>query len=238
MKILVIEDERNVAAMIQSLMVAEGYECLTAFDGLQGLKQFEVQQPNLVILDWNLPGVNGIDLCTRIRQSRLVDPYILMLTARQSEDDRLDGFSSGVDDYMSKPFRPKELTVRVRSLLRRELRHPAEAEVIIQTSFLRIDPESLTVDVRGVESEPFRPLKVKLSSREFNLLATLARRPGRIWTRDDLLSTVWDSDFLGSDRVVDAFVKQLRSKVRIPDPNRSEHFIKTQIGVGYFFEES
>ena len=239
MKILVIEDEPKIADMVRTLMEVEGYTCLTASDGCQGLSSFEFHRPNLVILDWNLPGdINGIDICNQIRRSVVIDPYILMLSSRQSVEDRLDGLSSGADDYLSKPFHPKELTIRVRALLRRQLRQVEEDKSsIIESPRLRINGESLTIYIRSSIQSEFTPLKEKLSARSVKVLMALAENPGRVWTRDDLIAAVWGDDFGGGDRVVDAYIKQLRAKLKILPGARSDQFIKTKIGLGYFFED-
>lgn len=239
MKILVVEDEQNIAKMIRSVMEAEGYECLMALDGLTALELFKEHKPDLVILDWNMPGMSGIDVCTRIRQSSVADPYILMLTARRGKDDRIDGFSSGADDYMTKSYSPKELTVRVRALLRRDLRNQKEEETkLIESAHLRLDPEHLAIWTRPTSGSPFKPLGEKVTAIEFNILATLAQRPGRIWTRGELLDQVWNPDYDGSDRIVDTYIKKLRAKVKVKADQPLDQFIKTQVGTGYFFEDS
>lgn len=239
MKILVIDDEPSVVKVIQTLLNAEGYDCLTALNGQQGLTAFEFHRPDLIILDWQMPGMTGIDVCNRIRQSPVADPYILMLTGRQSPDDRLDGFSSGVDDYMTKPFKSKELAVRVRALLRRDLRQEKrdEAEHMIETPRLRIDTRVFTVSIRATTGDTFVPIKEQLPTLEFNLLVTMARHPGRVYSRDELLSTVWQDDFDGNDRVIDAYVKRLRTKLKLPTTDRPNEFIKTRVGAGYFFQD-
>lgn len=236
-KILVIDDEPNIVSVIQTLMKSEGYDCLTASDGDQGLRSFEFHRPDLVILDWQMPGMNGIDVCTQIRQSSIADPYILMLTARESSDDRLDGFSSGADDYMTKPFVPKELAVRVRALLRREFRHIEDNGVsMIQTPRLQINTEFFTVAIRSTGEDEFVPIK-DLPTLQFNLLVTLAQHPGRVYSRDDLLSIVWKDDFCGNDRVVDVYIKELRARLKGSAFEPFDKFIKTRIGQGYFFED-
>ena len=240
MKILVIEDEPKIADMVRTLMEVEGYTCLTASNGCEGLSSFEFHRPNLVILDWNLPGdTNGIDICNQIRRSGVVDPYILMLTSRQSVEDRLDGLSSGADDYLSKPFHPKELAIRVRALLRRQLRQVEEdkSPVVIESPRLRVDGESLTVHIRSNVEDEFTPLREKLTTRSVRVLMALAQKPGRVWSRDDLIAAIWGDDFSGGDRVVDACMKQLRAKLKISPGDRSDQFIKTKIGLGYFFED-
>ena len=239
MKILVVEDEPNVAKMIQTLMESEGYDCLIADDGAAGLRAFEFHQPDLVILDWNMPEMKGIDVCSRIRQSSLADPFIMMLTAKGEEMDRIVGLSTGADDYMVKPFSANELVVRVRALLRRQLRHVDESNVapIIESSHLRIETELSAVYIRPTDEDEFIRIP-KLARREFDLLVYLAERPGRIVTRDQLLSAVWGDDFFGSDRSVDACITKLRMRLKCPGFDRSNQLIKTEIGTGYFFEDT
>ena len=238
-KILVIDDEPGVIKVIQTLLNAEGYDCLTASNGREGLTAFEFHRPDLIILDWQMPEMTGIDVCNRIRQSSVADPYILMLTGRQGPEDRLDGFSSGVDDYMTKPFKSKELAVRVRALLRRELRQEKkdEAEHLIETPRLRIDTGVFSVSIRATTGDKFVPIKEQLPTLEFNLLATLARHPGRVYSREDLLSAVWQDNFSGNDRVVDVYIRQLRNKLKLPTTDGSNEFIKTRVGTGYFFQD-
>ena len=239
MKILVVEDEPKVAQIIQTLMESEGYSCLTAFDGIAGLKSFEFHRPDLVILDWNLPEMNGIEVCSRIRQSPLADPFIMMLTAKSEEIDRIVGLSTGADDYMVKPFSPRELVARVRAVLRRQLRHvdSTREASIIESPHLCINTGSLIVHMRAREEDEFIQLPGSLGKREFNLLVTLAKTPGRVWSRDQLLNTVWEDDFNGVDRIVDTYITKLRNRLKVPEFDRSNQLIKTKVGIGYFFED-
>lgn len=241
MKILIVEDEPKVARMIQTLLESEGYSCLTASDGAAGLQAFEFHQPDLVILDWNMPEMNGIDVCSRIRQSRgQKDPFIMMLTAKGEETDRIVGLSTGADDYVVKPFSPSELVVRVRAVLRRQLRRldSTEEASIVESPHLRINTALFTVYIRATVEDEFIQLPSKLGTLEFKLLATLAKNTGRVWSRDDLLSTVWEDDFNGVDRIVDTYITRLRTKLKVPGFDRSDQMIKTRVGVGYFFEDT
>ncbi len=232
--ILVIEDQINIAAMIRTCLETEGHRCHIAADGQLGLELFKQLQPDLVILDLMLPGVDGLEVCTRIRKANAgKDPYIMMLTAKVDEIDRIIGFSTGADDYMAKPFSPAELTVRVRSLLRRTMRE--EVPEVIETSNLIIDVGRRAVQLK-IDQDKL--ILIKLSSLEFDLLKTLASRPGRVWQRSVLLDAVWGSNFYGDERIIDSYIKRIRNKLNIEDSNEKSRFIKTVSGVGYMFEDS
>jgi len=234
MNILVIEDEHNVASMVRSCIEAEGYACSTAHDGETGLRLFREWQPDVVILDLGLPVMSGLDVCTQIRHARgEKDPYIIMLTARKSEVDRIIGFSTGADDYIPKPFSPQELVVRLRAVTRRSLRHQEADAKIIQTSHLLIDPEQREVLVQKAAGELEL---VTLTTVEFDILYKMASRPKRVWTRTDLLDAVRGMDYVGDERSIDAYIKRLRNK--ISPPNERDKFIKTHINLGYSFEDS
>jgi len=240
--VLVIEDEVNVAAMIRVCVESEGHACQVAYNGEEGLNKFCQLQPDVVILDLMLPGINGLDICAHIRQfikSRQKDPYIMMLTGKVEEIDRIIGFSTGADDYMSKPFSPVELAVRLRALLRRELRQQVNSEDIIETNRLLIDRECRTVYLKQLDGS--REM-IKLTTLEFNLLVVLASRPGRVWSRSHLLDTVWGIDYLGDLRIVDSYIKRLRQKLYNKNPNGTKldkyQFISTAPGIGYSFTES
>jgi two-component system OmpR family response regulator len=190
-------------------------------------------EPDLIILDLMLPEMDGLEVCTQIRQSGVSkDPYVMMLTAKGEEIDRIIGFSTGADDYLPKPFSPIELLVRIRALLRRRMRH--QETLLIETPHLRIDLERRSVFVKVVEESA---IAVHLSALEFDVLATLANRPGRVWTREQLLDNVWGGDFTGDDRIVDSYIKRLRHK--LGQGNAETYpFIRTVSGVGYAFEDS
>jgi len=231
--VLVIEDETNIALMIRTCLESEGHICNIAHDGQAGLDIFKQWQPDLVILDLMLPGMEGLEVCTRIRQSSASkDPYIMMVTAKGEEIDRIIGFSTGADDYIPKPFSPKELVVRVRALLRRPMREqPSE---VIETPHLTIDVERREVRLKALAGEHSL---IKLSSLEFDMLVTLVSRTGRVWSRSQLLEIVWGQNFYGDERIVDSYVKRIRNKLCTDGNAEKTRFIKTVTGVGYCFED-
>ncbi|MGB3695551.1 MAG: response regulator transcription factor [Spirulinaceae cyanobacterium] len=232
MKILIVEDEPEIARLIEQTLEREGFDCLQARDGLTALSIFEEQQPDLLILDLMLPGLDGLEICARIRQKPgHKDPYILMLTAKGEEIDRVIGLSTGADDYLIKPFSPRELVARVRALLRRSLRQGGQPQ-LIRTQHFIIDPEQHKA-FRQLDCEEQELLD--LTTLEFNLLATLISQPGRVWNRSQLIDKLWGNDFFGDERVVDTHIARLRKKI---EPDRSNsYFIKTVVGIGYKFED-
>ena len=234
MKILIVEDEQEIAQLIEQTLVREGFICQIANDGLTALELFRQQQPDLVILDLMLPSLDGLEVCTRIRQQPYdKDPYILMLTARGEEIDRVIGLSTGADDYLVKPFSPRELVARVRALLRRSLRHGIQetAQIYRTKHFaVNLDQHSATRQLNGQSSA-----ELDLTTLEFNLLATFLSYPGRVWSRTQLIDKLWGNDFYGDDRVVDTHIRRLRKKIELDSANPA--FIKTVVGVGYKFED-
>ena len=232
MNILIVEDELEIAKLIQLTLEREGFTCYSSRDGISALQTFQQQQPDVIILDLMLPGLDGLEVCARIRQKpRIKDPYILMLTAKGEEIDRVIGLSTGADDYMIKPFSPMELVARVRALLRRSLRHGGESLVYRTKNFI-LDPDRHVASrfLASGESEP-----LDLTTLEFNLLATFISQPGRVWNRTQLIDKLWGNDFFGDERVVDTHIARLRKKIE-PDP-ANPVFVKTVIGVGYKFED-
>lgn len=233
MNILIVEDEAEIAQLIQIYLEKEGFSCRTCRDGLTALQLFQDIQPDLIILDLMIPGgLDGLEVCARIRQKPgSKDPYILMLTAKGEEIDRIIGLSTGADDYMVKPFSPRELVARVRALLRRTLRQGGQSR-LYQTSHFSLDVDQRVAhrQLDGTASEP-----LDLTTLEFELLATFLSNPGRVWSRAQLIERLWGSDFYGDERVVDTHVARLRKKVE-PDPSNPT-FVKTVIGVGYKFED-
>ncbi len=238
--ILVIEDEINVAKLIKTCVESEGYICHIAHDGEAGLNSYRQDQPDVVILDLMLPKLTGLEVCSQIRHSSKLgakDPYIMMLTAKVEEIDRIIGFSTGADDYMHKPFSPIELLVRIRALLRREFRHQSSEIEIIKTKNLTIKKDNrevfLTCPDGSIE-------QIKLTLLEFNLLETMATRPGRVWSRTQLLELIWGDDYHGDYRIVDAYIKRLRQKLcsSCSDSFDKSQFIQTSPGIGYSFVEA
>lgn len=232
MDILIVEDEPEIARLIQLALETEGFSCHSCRDGLTALRIFQEQQPDLIILDLMLPGLDGLEVCARIRQKPgTKDPYILMLTARGEEIDRVIGLSTGADDYLVKPFSPRELVARVRALLRRSLRQ-AGLHQIYRTQHFIVDVEQRIIS-RQLSDNHSEILD--LTTLEFNLLTTFVSNPGRVWNRTQLIDKLWGSDFFGDERVVDTHVARLRKKIE-PDP-ANPTFIKTIVGVGYKFED-
>ncbi len=234
MEILIVEDEREIAQLIEQTLNREAFTCRIAHDGLTALEIFQQQQPDLVILDLMLPGLDGLEVCTRIRQQPYnKDPYILMLTARGEEIDRVIGLSTGADDYLVKPFSPRELVARVRALLRRSLRHQEpESSPTYRTKHFTVDVDR-RIATRSLDTK--NPETLDLTTLEFNLLATFISYLGRVWSRSQLIDKLWGNDFFGDERVVDTHIRRLRKKIEPDTANPT--FIKTVVGVGYKFED-
>ena len=242
MDILIVEDNAEIAELIRSTLEREGFDCMVSTNGEGAIAVFEQQQPDAIVLDWMLPGLDGLEVCARIRRNPgTKDPYILMLTARGEELDRIIGLSTGADDYLVKPFSTQELVARIRALLRRSLRHGGaignaaddrEAPPTYATAHFSLDVDR-RVAHRHLEGESSDVLD--LTALEFNLLATFLSYPGRVWSRSQLIDKLWGDDFFGDERVVDTHVARLRKKVE-PQPSQPR-FIKTAIGVGYKFED-
>ena len=233
MEILIVEDEQEIAQLIEQTLEREGFSCLVANNGLSALDVFRKQQPDLVILDLMLPGLDGLEVCTRIRQQPYdKDPYILMLTARGEEIDRVIGLSTGADDYLVKPFSPRELVARVRALLRRSLRHEVqETSNTHQTKHFTVDLDR-HIATRKIGNSTD---ELDLTTLEFSLLATFLSYPGRVWSRTQLIDKLWGNDFFGDERVVDTHIRRLRKKIEPDSANPT--FVKTVVGVGYKFED-
>lgn len=234
MNILIVEDEAEIAELIQLYLTKEGFNCQSCRDGITALERFKTFQPDLIILDLMIPGLDGLEVCARIRQQPGdKDPYILMLTAKGEEVDRIIGLSTGADDYMVKPFSPRELVARVRALLRRSLRQGGQSvSQTYQTAHFTLDLDQRTA-LRGAADDSPTPLE--LTPLEFDLLATFMSYPGRVWNRSQLIEKLWGDEFFGDDRIVDTHIARLRKKIE-PDPSQPV-FVKTVIGVGYRFED-
>jgi DNA-binding response OmpR family regulator len=234
MEILIVEDEPEIANLIQSTLTKEAFSCRVVHNGLEALDVARQQQPDLIILDLMLPGLDGLEVCTRIRQHPIAkDPYILMLTARGEEIDRVIGLSTGADDYLVKPFSPRELVARVRALLRRSLRQGGQPQSQTHHTKHFILDLDRHIATRQLPFQP--PENLDLTTLEFNLLATFISYPNRVWSRSQLIDKLWGNDFFGDDRVVDTHIRRLRKKIEIDPANPT--FIKTVVGVGYKFED-
>jgi DNA-binding response OmpR family regulator len=217
--ICVVEDEQVIAAAVAARLRAEGFTVEIAHDGREGVELCRRVRPDLVILDLMLPGLDGLEVCRRIQAERPVP--VLMLTARDDENDMLVGFGVGADDYMTKPFSPRELVARVRALLRRVDRRPSPPGEAVRVGALELDPASRRVHVEGRE--------VHLTPTEFDLLTLLASRPGVVYTREQLLADVWGWRDGSGQRTVDSHVRGLRSKL-------GAGHVRTVHGVGYALE--
>jgi DNA-binding response OmpR family regulator len=225
--VLVVDDEPNLVDLVRSYLEREGYAVLSAADGPAALDLARTAQPDLVVLDLMLPGLDGVEVCRRLR--RFSDAYVVMLTARAEEVDKLVGLAVGADDYLTKPFSPRELVARVKAMLRRPRGGGAgaaapEAPAARRYGDLVIDEARHEVTVRGAP--------VALTAREFALLGALAAHPGRVFTRDQLLERVWGTEYY-DDHVVDVHVANLRRKLD-DDPARPR-YVETVRGVGYRF---
>jgi DNA-binding response OmpR family regulator len=223
-RILVVEDEQMVAEVVGRYLRRDGHDVRTVHDGAAALDAFEQIGPDLIVLDVMLPGIDGLEVCRRVREQ--AQTPVIMLTARGEEVDKLVGLGLGADDYVTKPFSPRELAARVLAVLRRAVARPPGAGDVLRFGDLRINPAARTVeDRRG---------PVQLTAREFDLLLHLARHPGQVFTREQLLVSVWDYEFGGESSTVTVHMRRLRAKVEA-DPSRPRH-LKTVWGVGYKFE--
>jgi two-component system, OmpR family, alkaline phosphatase synthesis response regulator PhoP len=222
--ILVVDDEPKIVKLARDYLAQAGFRVLSALDGTEALAAFRRDRPDLIVLDLNLPGQDGLEICRALR--RTSDVPIIMLTARVEETDRLIGLELGADDYIAKPFSPRELVARVRAVLRRVhggVRQPG----LIRAADLEIDLAGHTVTRAGAS--------IALTRTEFNLLATLAQHPGQILTREQLVDQVYGVAYDGFDRSIDAHVKNLRRKL---EANPLEpRYVLTVFGLGYKFTD-
>ncbi|WP_034388587.1 response regulator transcription factor [Deinococcus sp. YIM 77859] len=219
--VLVVDDEPSVRKVASAYLEREGFQVRTAADGIDGLRQAEAGGLALVVLDVMLPKMSGLDVCKRLRASSNVP--VILLTARGEEFDRILGLELGADDYVVKPFSPRELVARVKAVLRRTSGEAAPLPAVYED--LRVDPVTRTVSLAGQALD--------LSALEFDLLYELARAPGRVFTRNELIKRVWGEDFPGVDRVVDVHLVSLRK--HLGESGQSPRFIHAVRGVGYRF---
>jgi DNA-binding response OmpR family regulator len=223
-KILIVDDEPKIAQLAQDYLKQAGFDVTVAYDGRSALAETRAVKPDLIVLDLGLPDLDGLDVTRAMRKESNVP--IIMLTARAEESDKLVGLELGADDYMTKPFSPKELVARARALFRR-LDNAAEGQSVIHAAGMTLDPARLSVAV-GEQN-------VEVTGTEFQLLAKLARQPGRVFTRTQLLDAVHGIAFESYERAIDAHIKNIRRKIE-PDP-REPRYILTVYGVGYKFAE-
>ena len=225
--LLIVEDEDRLRNLLRGYLEREGFRIVQARDGVQALSLARSEQPDLIILDLMLPGIDGLEVCRRLRT--FSDAYVLMLTAKAEEMDRVVGLEIGADDYLTKPFSPRELVARVRAMFRRP-RHADDepAPLLVQSGPLTIDVARHEALLAG---EP-----LKLTNLEYALLSVLASAPGRVFTRAQLLERVWGNDYFGDDHVIDVHIANLRKKLG-DDPTRPT-FIMTVRGIGYRFGDA
>ncbi len=227
--ILVVDDERKIVDLVRLYLEREGFRVLAAYDGKSGLEMARQENPALIVLDWMLPGLSGADVCRTLRQESAVP--IVMLTARAEETDKLIGLELGADDYMTKPFSPRELVARVRAVLRRSEgaagRGTGQEPVSVTVGDVTADMARHQVLVAG--------RAVELTPTEFALLATLIQSPGRVYTRLQLLDKALGDSYEGYERTIDAHIKNLRQKLE-PDPAKPR-YVLTVYGVGYKFAD-
>ena len=223
-RILIVEDEESFSEPLSYLLTKEGFEVAVAADGNEGLEEFDRGGADLILLDLMLPGMSGTEVCRQVRQRSNVP--IIMLTAKDSEIDKVVGLELGADDYVTKPYSSRELVARVRAVLRRR----GEPEELIASTVaagpVRMDVERHVVAVGGEQ--------VNLPLKEFELLEMLLRNAGRVLTRGQLIDRVWGSDYVGDTKTLDVHVKRLRSKIE-PDPSNPRHLVTVR-GLGYKFE--
>lgn len=234
--VLVVDDEPSIRTVARAYLEQAGFRVATADNGPDALRLAMDERPDLVVLDLNLPGMDGMEVAARLREAS--DVYVLVLSARAEEADRIAGLRIGADDYLTKPFSPRELVARVQAILRRRRAGPEPGEAAgtgapvgggartIRSRHLAIDPDARRV-VAGAR-------ELDLTPTEFDLLVALARHPGQVLSREQLIELVWGADFYGTDRVVDVYVGQVRRKI---EAMAGTTVIATVRGVGYRFDD-
>jgi DNA-binding response OmpR family regulator len=221
-RILLVEDDPKLAGLIEEELILEGYQVTVAQSGLDGLTIARNIQPDLLILDWMLPGISGLDLCLRLRSTGIQVP-IIMLTAKDEIPDRVAGLNAGADDYVTKPFSIEELLARVKARLRRIQPEDPDA----------FEFEDLTLN--RLTREVYRHSQlIELTAKEFDLLEYLLRHPRQVMTRDQILEKVWGYDFMGESNIIEVYIRALRLKLEVNNPKRLLHTVR---GVGYVLRE-
>lgn len=227
-KVLIVEDERAIVEILKFNLSREGYETLEALDGEAGLALARTADPDLILLDVMLPKLDGFSICRQLREGGVSTP-IIMLTAREEENDKVFGLEAGADDYITKPFSMRELMARVKANIRRRVLDtaavPAPQPAQTVQSGLTLDPDGFSVRKNGVP--------VELTQKEFDLLSFLMAAPDKVFTREELLEKVWNYDYYGDMRTVDVTVRRLREKIE-DDPGKPAHIL-TKRGAGYYF---
>ncbi len=222
-RILLVEDDRRLSQFIESELSLEGYQITVALNGLDGLTLARDTQPDLVILDWMLPEMSGLDICTRLRKTGVKVP-IIMLTAKDEILDRVTGLNAGADDYLIKPFSIEELLARIQARMRRMYPEVSDS---LQFADVTLNHLSREVDRAGQ--------KVELTAKEFDLLEFILRHPQQVLTRDQILESVWGYEFMGESNIIEVYVRALRIKL---EAKNSQRLIHTVRGVGYVLRDS
>ncbi|WP_301108474.1 response regulator transcription factor [Sporosarcina sp.] len=225
-KILIVEDEQPIQKLLEFTLRQANYETAIAQDGEQAIQMVTEESPDLIILDLMLPKIDGIEVCRQLRRQD-IDTPIIMLTAKGEEMDKIIGLEMGADDYMTKPFSPREVAARVRAVLRRTGERAKPKEEMLKAGQLLVYPDRFEVYLQDIPLE--------FTRKEFELLVYLMRHPNRVLTRGQLLQAVWNYDFAGDTRIVDVHVSHLRDKIE--ENTRKPRYIKTMRGVGYKFGE-
>lgn len=223
-RVLVVEDEESFAEALDYMLRREGYEVCVVTDGSEALGEYDRSGADIVLLDLMLPGMSGTELCRQLRAKSAVP--IIMLTAKDSEIDKVVGLELGADDYVTKPFSSRELLARMRAVLRRRSDHEIVEESAVEVGPVRLDVERHVVTVRGTV--------VSMPLKEFDLLEILVRNSGRVMTRSALIDRVWGHDYVGDTKTLDVHVKRLRAKIE-PDPANPIHLLTIR-GLGYKYE--
>jgi two-component system OmpR family response regulator len=229
---LVVEDDEDMRSLIEFILSTQGFQVLTAGSGTAGVDAVRDHDPDLVTLDLGLPGIDGIEACRRIRE--ISDAYVVMITARDDEVEKLIGLETGADDYLSKPFSPRELNARVNAMFRRPRRGGFQADPPAAAAHEVLRHGSLTVDVDGRRAF-LDDTEVALTRTEFDLLTELMRTPARVWTREALLRSVWDTEWATDTHLVEVHIGNLRRK--LGEGRGSPRLIRTVRGVGYRMEQ-
>jgi DNA-binding response OmpR family regulator len=222
-RVLVVDDEPHIRAVLRGYLEADGFAVSEAADGQDAVRQVRQDAPDLVLLDVMLPGIDGLEALRQVRT--FSDVYVILVTARTEEVDKLVGLGVGADDYVTKPFSPREVAARVKAVLRRDRGARDPGAAVLQFEGLTVDPDAREVRVDGTA--------VTLSALEFDVLAALTGAPGRVFSRRQLLERVWGYDFFGDERVVDVHIRSLRA--RLGDAAANPRLIATVRGVGYKF---
>ena len=225
--VLIVDDNDSIRSTVRDYLSAKGYSVMDAADGVHGLAMALSEQPGVIVLDVVMPGMDGFKVCRSLREKGITTP-VIMLTERISIEDKVAGFSQGVDDYLGKPFNPVELELRIEALFRRSSVSKTTAEGIIKRGELVIDPERHRVTLGDHE--------VTLTPMEFSILKFLALNPGHVYSRQNILTAIWDTAYEGYKRNIDPHVNRLRTKIE-EDP-KNPKYVLTVWGVGYKFNES